>query len=304
MGIWVLGIYGVTDATYLIQYVQYNDCPNQCSNHGDCMPTGCNCSPGYTGGVCETKTNPLMDGEVATGLVIDSSWNYFAFNPRSTTDLLVTLTQGPGYGQDWDLYVRRVSKPTLTQYDARNITVATVTTIRITQPAQIQWNIGVFGFQYCSYSISAISTNGCGWCQHGTCKSEGVCECTPGWAGDACDTLITPITNFSAPIMGQGYANKWTYYNIQGRPDRFLRVTILELESSGALWLYLLQKTPPTIQYHNPALTDTSTNTNTHMLATNTVNLDMWYVGVYGSPFSTDPLRAFPFRLEAWESPF
>jgi len=305
-GFWNLGVYGLQTCSFSIHYTQYNDCPNSCSLHGVCNTKGCKCETGYAGNYCETKTAPLENRSIIKGFVGDNTWNWYTHTPSSTTEMVIQVNEtGTKTGQDCDVYVRRGQKPSLITYDYRNITLASKMTIRVQEPQFAEWHIGVFGFRACTYFISVASTDACTQCgEHGSCDSkEGVCVCNVGWTGEYCDIPVKMIVN-TQPITDSLKTDKWHYYAVQGVEGRSLAVHLKEMNSVGYFWLFLNPKTPPTLTNFNSTLTDKESNTDTHRIHIESATSDMWYIGVYGSPFSVDKDVAYPYELQAWESPF
>jgi hypothetical protein len=147
------------------------ECPSNCSNHGTCVGSQCNCNSNFGGIFCQNSKiihshffliffkvlTDLTMGVPVTGYVSDNSWNYYSYTSSSQNNLVVNVTElNTG---DCDLYIREGAQPTKFEYNYRNIGVSSSFSI-IVPDATGSFSIGVYGFASCLYRISiSISSN-------------------------------------------------------------------------------------------------------------------------------------------------
>jgi hypothetical protein len=122
-----------------------------------------------------------------SGFVGDNTWNYYHYNAFSSYNLMVTMNQTSALG-DCDLYVKSDSNPTRFDYTYRysplpqsvsfilssiemlivlglvcavfdrDISFRSNVTLAITNPADLTWYVGVFGYRSCAYVLSVLDT--------------------------------------------------------------------------------------------------------------------------------------------------
>jgi len=249
-------------------------------------------------------TSPMYDGQSVTGMVDYNSWNYYHYTPQSIETMVINVTQSGG--GDCDLYVRRDKAPSLTDYDGRDTSLHSTFSMRISDAQFSTWYFGVFGYARCQYSIKVASSSGCPICVHGTCDpNDGVCVCQTNWVGPLCHKHVLHITDFSRAYLDNIARGDWAYYSVNVKARTLLTVNLLEKETVGAFWLFVSSKSAPTLTDYDPALTDKESNTHHHSVTTTPSANGLYFIGVYGSPFSLGNATAtYPFSLQVWDSPF
>eukprot|EP01087_Luapelamoeba_hula_P011512 TRINITY_DN313_c0_g1_i1.p1 TRINITY_DN313_c0_g1~~TRINITY_DN313_c0_g1_i1.p1 ORF type:complete len:607 (-),score=68.39 TRINITY_DN313_c0_g1_i1:75-1829(-) len=306
-GWWYIGVYGFTAATFTVYWEPFSDCPSDCSKHGNCNARGgCTCHIGYTGVYCETKTAALTNNELATGMVADNSWNFYHIQPNSIAALVVSMTQVKK-NEDCDLYVRRGQNPTLLDFDARNVSIGSNSTVRIDDGQFDTWYIGIFGFTLCEYTLVVGVSEQCPPCgAHGHCDTAvGECICNTGWTGTYCNYFVSTITNFTTVHSGDNMRGEWKYYQVNLAAGTLFTAHLLETRTEGYFWLFVSDKQPPTLTDYNADWTDKESNTDHHAVTFTVPNSGMYYIGIYGSPFGMGPdTTSYPWELQVWDSPF
>jgi hypothetical protein len=92
-------------------------------------------------------------GATYPGYVDTGSWNYFSITVQSEATLVITVQETSDDG-DCDLYAKLGAQPTKTIYDYKHIGTSNVYQLNIPNPTGT-WNLGVFGYSSCSFTISA-----------------------------------------------------------------------------------------------------------------------------------------------------
>jgi hypothetical protein len=143
-----------------------------------------------------TEIVPLTANTPVDSSVGFRNWAYYKFTSVKGAAFHVLLDQTSD--GDADIYVRKSQLPTTVPgtYDYKDISLDEHVDIEVpaTTPAvNVDWFIGVFGFQQTAYTIKirALSSscpprlNDCNG--HGQCVNN-QCVCTAGFAGDDCST--------------------------------------------------------------------------------------------------------------------
>eukprot|EP01090_Pellita_catalonica_P018862 TRINITY_DN6230_c0_g1_i1.p1 TRINITY_DN6230_c0_g1~~TRINITY_DN6230_c0_g1_i1.p1 ORF type:complete len:576 (-),score=88.08 TRINITY_DN6230_c0_g1_i1:72-1799(-) len=306
-GDWFIGIFGRASAqscSYTIELTEINNCASNCSNHGTCTQNQCVCQSGYSGSYCENMENGLFDGEVVTGYITDDLWNYYSYLARTTDDIAVVLNE-TSQSSDCDLYIRKSERPTLTEFDYAENGLKKNAILTIKDPQFETWYIGVYGFQTCTYRLSAgVNTTCIAGCAppSGTCAKDGSCICAAGYGGQTCQDKVNPDSGTGQVVSGSVESNKWKYFDVSNITGSYLVVELLEKQTVGSVWLFLNVQQYPTLAQSD--FDDKETNTPFHkIVVSNVVKGATYVVGVYGSPFDSQTGGA-SFDLAVWDNKF
>jgi hypothetical protein len=301
LGTWYAGLYGYRNTSYIITVKTSQGCPSRCSLHGTCEGAQCRCNSQFTGVYCENMQTDLQLGLPQGGYVDDNSWNYYKFRPNSGSNMKIRVMQQQN--GDCDLYAQVGHLPSRTDYAARDIGLLTDFTLTINNPSDIYWYFGVYGYHACQYNITVsldASCPGTPVCSgHGTCVS-GICVCSSGYSGQACDTTGNSLIN-GRTSSGNLTQFSWNYYTVSVVNTTYLVVDLKEGISSGFIWLYASKNSIPDTRNYD--YSDQETNTQYHRLR---ITFDqpqnsVWQIGVYGNPFSQGTM---PYQIAAWYTPF
>lgn len=103
----------------------------------------------------------LSSGVSESGSVSAGEWVYYTIDvPSGASRLLVELA---GLSADGDLYVRSGSQPTESNFDCRSWDVGTTDEIcDISSPSDGTWNVGIYGYEATSYTVTATVSDGGG----------------------------------------------------------------------------------------------------------------------------------------------
>jgi len=251
---------------------------------------------------CETRISPLVNGQSDTGYVEHDNWNYFTYVTNTANNFDINVIS-PSSSQDCDIYVKAGSIPSRQSYDYHDIGTSSNVTLTIPDPAHQTWNIGIYGWTDCSFTITAFETsqcaddcNGRGDCDVGS----GVCTCYGGWTGVACEYALIPINNGISRSDSVAYGS-WDYYSFNVNSSA-LYILVKETSSTGLVWVYVAKSYPTIRQY---LYSDTQTNTNTHVIAIelSAPETVTYQIGVYANPF-TQPNQNIAYQIVAWSPNF
>jgi len=144
---WYIGLYGFKSCLYNITVVYTATCPNGCSNHGQCTPSGrCICNQGYVGLDCSMQDSGLQSGITKTDTVNGNSWKYYEIS-ASTSALEVVLSETSTTGFLW-LFVNENDYPSLQVHDYSDTTINSNyhrISIEFDDPLVTRYYIGVYG---------------------------------------------------------------------------------------------------------------------------------------------------------------
>eukprot|EP01130_Rhizamoeba_saxonica_P002308 TRINITY_DN12139_c0_g1_i1.p1 TRINITY_DN12139_c0_g1~~TRINITY_DN12139_c0_g1_i1.p1 ORF type:complete len:592 (-),score=128.29 TRINITY_DN12139_c0_g1_i1:35-1810(-) len=304
LGDWYFGFYAFYPGTFSFTVTLDSECPDKCSEHGECSGTFCSCSSEYMGLSCETRRNALNANEIVSGYVSENGWNYYRYVANSANNFIIEVNQTSEF--DCDLYVQRDRNPTTIDYSLYDVSTDEVTHLRVDNPGTSQWYIGVYGFTPCRYTLRTFTSNSCpGNCNnHGVCSSSGRCICNPGYAGIDCKSRVQNLDQ-NVVLADTIASGNWTYYGYMiENPTSQLNIVVKEKTTSGFLWLYGSAGGFPTFTDYDES--DTNSNTNTHRLSVEFAQPRRgitYYIGVYGSPFVMSD-RMIDYEIVAWTPPF
>jgi len=301
-GNWYLEIYAFSACSYIVTVLTTEGCPNNCSSRGTCNSGACVCPSGYSGDYCQTRNTLLVDGQPDTGYVDSNNWNYYSFRTDSTNNFVIQVTQLTGEG-DCDLYVRSGQVPTRFNYDYFDLSIEATFSLTVEDPGDDTWYIGIFGWEECSYIITATETNNCpetGCSNHGTCQSNGICVCNAQWTGPACEYQMVPLGNKIAISSTANY-NSWNFYSFEVDGTSSLNILVQETQSSGLLWVYIA-KTYPTI--HEYLYSETGSGS-IHRIS---IDFDdeeraVYQIGIYGNAYLL-PGQSAAYQIVAYAPDF
>lgn len=300
-GVYYIGFYGYRESNFrwkLIIETPNNDCPGRCSEHGECRNGACHCDQHYNGANCEDRVTDLQQNENVTGYVAERLFNYYHFTTRSSNNLVIYVSHDDG---DCDLYIHQNSiVPTRFNYLYSHLSLEKNFNLTIPNPGNNRWNIGVYGYRPCRYSIRAlVSSDGCPQCVHGRCvDGQTRCICDEGWGGDDCSIQVVDIRG-NQKISGSVRPNEWKYYKFTGSASAF---HIVLNDERGVNWLFVSVMSTPTLNRFD--FSDTKLFSKTHRISVEIgefIPETSFYIGVYGSPYSIGDTE---FELITWAAPF
>jgi hypothetical protein len=89
---------------------------------------------------------------VVTGFVEASYWNYYKFQIVTSNNIIINVVQ-TDRNMDCDVFVKSAEDPTRTSYQFADLSTRAEFNVTITNPSDLEWHIGVFGWTSCSYSL-------------------------------------------------------------------------------------------------------------------------------------------------------
>lgn len=218
-GVWFAGVVGSSAPVNFTFTIHKNDCPGNCSSHGTCTSTGveppqkqCQCDEGYGGIDCSKASSTLEFGHTITQEPVPFELNFFSLPPVTEGQLsgnvelvveaayqatvathwleahpsvLLAEADGDYPGADHFRYKLSLDRPGSaynlslcpSQVRGANWTLAVYNPM---PTIPIGYNVTVHRIGRCLHACSG----------HGTCSSDGLCECAADWAGGDCSVPL------------------------------------------------------------------------------------------------------------------
>jgi len=282
-GDWYVGMFGFSTCAYTltpISIAQNADCPNGCSNAGDCIEGKCHCQSFYGGADCSMHATLLRSGQKVSDALGAHQWNYYVFNlvRDNTFDVIVNETGNAG---DVDVFVKGGSFPNETTWDYRDVSTSHNFALTVANSNNGYYYIGVYGFLATNYQIQVVSYSSClNFCsKHGQCVAAG-CQCSSGFNGQACETMVGELTD-GTTANGFVSSDTWNYYHFTASTVNEITVTVnQQADEPGAdCDVYIKRGSNPTLtsfDYRNVGVQS--------RIQINIPNpqFNTWYIGIYG----------------------
>ena len=260
-----------------------DDCPNDCSEHGECVRGACQCDTDYEGDDCSRKVVMLQNDVPAGDSVAKSDWLYYKFHNQQSHSTMVWWLNRTEENGDCDLYIQRGEIPSRINFMARNISVDDHQVLMLQDKSQGYYYAGVYGYQGCSFRLSVSVEAEC----PGNCNGNGVCDhgecvCNEGYSGEDCQTF-TEVLVPGTPVDKTLERAKWDYYMFTPQQvyDGLDWIMAKLTDSSDEdCDIYLLKGERPTMWVWD--LSNISIRQVTYINQTDVTVGDTYYLGVYG----------------------
>jgi hypothetical protein len=303
-GNWYIGVYGFQQCNFILSAVASKQpCVSQCSGHGDCVVSRCNCQPTFSGQYCENKTVQVNNGEIQTGFLDENIWNYYTYQSNSQDNIVISVNQTDPIDGDCDVYVRFNAPPSRFEFDYIHITIEPSFSLTVPNSLGKILYIGIFGWRRVGYRFSIYNSPACipDCGIHGQCL-DGLCICNQNWAGAACDQPSLTLQS-TIPVSTNISMNQWHYYNFVSTSPTVVLALREDTQNPLVGFLYVLvseEVTPNLAQYDHGDFSLTK-----HMHLVNiflddrqgeTIN---WMVSVYGTGFLVNPIS---YQLVVWDA--
>jgi hypothetical protein len=289
-GRYYIGVFAFRGCSYSLKATLGNACPNNCNGRGVCNAMGvCECTGSWTGRDCSQQVPALTLNTPMNGNVHLREWRMFRVNLPYTYSALTFTLQQTGATQntaDLDLYVRRGLAPTLLNFDYANGSMHHTTAVTVADAAAGEWFVGVWAYACpnaqagCTFTISASITDRCpNRCSmRGFCRGT-TCSCTPGFAGDYCESMTAPMT-LGLPYTGYVESFAWNYYTLRSFSTNPVRISLAPgAITDGDCDIYVRKDSRPTIfqyDYKDNSLASNGT------VDISSPGDSTWHVGIYG----------------------
>lgn len=242
-----------------------------------------------------------MTNELVTGFLDDNTWNHYTYQSFIQDNILISINQTTTFG-DCDLYVRWDNRPTRWEFDYFHIAMTVNFTLPVpNQPNKILY-IGLYGWSSVGYNMKVMNTVACPSCVHGTCTTEGICQCDDPWIGAACDFQPTTLRS-TEHVTHTISANQWVYYNFISNQSTVVFALREENPNPflGFVYLLISEGTTPDLWLYDHG--DTSSSKPMHLINLylddrpgETIN---WVIGVYGTSFIIEPVT---YHFVVWQT--
>jgi hypothetical protein len=119
---------------------------------------------------------------------------------------------------------------------------------------------------------------------NGNCVA-GVCSCKETYASYDCSSQDLTIAS-SVEVSGVVSAAQWNYYNIKVLSTNALHVRVMELDTVGKVWVYMIKSDTGVLPTQNNYAYANTSNTHAHDILIPSINATgTWYIGCFGSPY-------------------
>jgi hypothetical protein len=287
-----IGVYGWLGCRYALSLStsgSQGDCTDSsyCSYHGNCLASrqACACNAGYQGLNCENSTVPLSVGNAVTGFAPRGTWNYYQFSMHSMSPVRIVVSEMSPIG-DCDIYVAANRVPTFLNFDFYDGSIGQTSSVEVPVPGWSTWNVGLYGFGLCNYSLVLTQSSLCNCSGHGTCDASGACTCVAGYVGDQCQYPVTIVTSGTL-VNGTVSAHQYAYFKLAGVTTSAVVVDLVDYVSSSfeTTWVLASRGRAPTLSVHDASsLVASHGMHHTSLTYQQSVVATDYYVAVYGAP--------------------
>lgn len=219
-GVWFAGVVGAdAPVNFTITFSKY-ECPGNCSSHGACVPAAdnstrkeCACEEGFGGADCSKATRALEYGQPVNQSAVPFELLYFSL-PKPTdamlsgnVELVIQASYTAGTFTHWleahpSVLLGKVNGtayPSPTSFAHKLPLDAPDKHYNLSLcPSQVrsgEWLLAVYnplpttplGFSLAVHKIGRCLHSCSG---HGSCNSDGVCECEASWSGGDCSVSL------------------------------------------------------------------------------------------------------------------
>lgn len=290
----------LVQVSYTVDFSTAIVCPNGCSGHGTCEPSGkCLCEVNYGYMIdCSLFVHSLLNDTSYFTTVATGEWRYYTL--KADMDNYISFTITALQGAPIEAYLG--NKPHFpTRYDylktiaPGNQTMYQLSATANSAPINGTWTLAIYGHLSAAFGnssttfiITALADRACpaGCSMNGYCTAFGSCVCNPGYVRPDCSALSIALPA-NLEVQGMVRFDTWVYYNLTVLGDDALEVWIQENDNLiyGLVWMFMAQGRLPTMEDH-----DFSNQTDTIMhsiFIPSGQTRGLWMIGVTGSPRAT-----------------
>lgn len=291
----------VPQVSYTMTFSTSIVCPNGCSGHGTCEPSGkCLCDVNYGYKIdCSVFVRQLLNNTAYYTGVTAGEWKYYLL--KANMDTYISFTINYLTGAPIEAYLG--NKDTLpTRFDylktilPGNQTMYQLSATANSVPINGTWTLAIYGHpsstpgvpQVTNFSVTALADRACpaGCSMNGYCTAFGSCICNPGYVRSDCSALSVALPA-NLEVQGMVRFDTWAYYNLTVLGDDALEVWLQENDNLiyGLVWMFVAKGRLPTMEDH-----DYSNQTDTIMhsiFIPSGQTRGLWMIGVTGSPRAT-----------------
>ena len=184
----------------------------------------CVCSPGYEGDDCSLEVTDIVLSTAQTSQTLTSKrWHYYRLQATSgVSGLQVRVAQSSALG-DVDLYVKKGSIPSRSDYLLREVTGQRAFSLDVNSTlfSGGEWYFGCYAFSTVTFDITVVPLSGCpNACSgHGECDGS-VCNCDSGFSGEDCSDGYVALQMGQPEVSTQLKRLEWVYYTLDVAADQ------------------------------------------------------------------------------------